>query len=384
MASPCFLESEDRHQAYSRKQKSLGLLCSNFVSLYNRDDVESISLDDAAKQLGVERRRIYDIVNVMESVGVLTRKAKNRYSWIGFLGIPKALEDLKKEALRDLSQHPVDDQCLQVSEDEEANKSIDHDEGTREDKPSNAFHKESRSDNRKEKSLGQLTQNFVKLFLTSDADTVSLDEAARLLLGDCNNLTQMKTRVRRLYDIANVLSSMNLIEKTQQAVTKKPAFRWLGNRGKPDMSVTVAIPPSATQMKKRAFGSDITNLDFKRSRTVSYVDRKPDRLQMRTEDLKACNLAVQKQLQNSKGYVFGPFQPVGVTRDAGKEGNMDRAKVNDWESLASSFRPQYHNQALSDLFAHYLEAWKSWFSEVTQGKSSVQQPYYKSIVNKLS
>ena len=48
------------------------ILCAafSFVVLYNRDDVESIGLDEAAKCLGVERRRIYDIVNVLESVGV--------------------------------------------------------------------------------------------------------------------------------------------------------------------------------------------------------------------------------------------------------------------------------------------------------------------------
>ncbi|KQK18075.1 hypothetical protein BRADI_1g38577v3 [Brachypodium distachyon] len=39
--------------------------------------------------------------------------------------------------------------------------------------------------------------------------------------------SNMRTKVRRLYDIANVLSSLNLIEKTQQVDSRKPAFRWL-------------------------------------------------------------------------------------------------------------------------------------------------------------
>nr|AAT08015.1 putative casein kinase I [Zea mays] len=42
---------------------------TSFMVLYNRDNVESIGLDEAAKCLSVERRRIYDIVNVLEGVG---------------------------------------------------------------------------------------------------------------------------------------------------------------------------------------------------------------------------------------------------------------------------------------------------------------------------
>ncbi|KAG1364018.1 putative E2F transcription factor-like E2FE [Cocos nucifera] len=203
------------------------------------------------------------------------------------------------------------------------------------------------TDNRREKSLGLLTQNFVKLFLTTDAEMVSLDEAARLLLGDGRDSSQMRTKVRRLYDIANVLSSINLLEKTQQSDTRKPAFRWLGTKGKPraDDDVAVAIPPSTKQRNKRAFGTDITNADYKRSKLNPPVDKKPSKARLRTDDSKECNLTAQTQLQNSKrGYVFGPFQPDGVLKRSGDVEEKGGNKVQDWESLASSFRPQYHNQ----------------------------------------
>uniref|UniRef100_A0A804LYV0 E2F/DP family winged-helix DNA-binding domain-containing protein n=1 Tax=Zea mays TaxID=4577 RepID=A0A804LYV0_MAIZE len=50
---------------------------TSFMVLYNRDNVESIGLDEAAKCLGVERRRIYDIVNVLEGVGSAARHRRH-------------------------------------------------------------------------------------------------------------------------------------------------------------------------------------------------------------------------------------------------------------------------------------------------------------------
>lgn len=35
-------------------------------------------------------------------------------------------------------------------------------------------------------------------------------------------------KVRRLYDIANVFTSLKLIEKIHLVQTRKPAFKWLG------------------------------------------------------------------------------------------------------------------------------------------------------------
>lgn len=64
-------------QKISRKQKSLGLLCDKFVMRFPESVPEGekceIHLDDLAKQMGTERRRIYDIVNVLESVQMMTK-----------------------------------------------------------------------------------------------------------------------------------------------------------------------------------------------------------------------------------------------------------------------------------------------------------------------
>ena len=42
---------------------------------------------------------------------------------------------------------------------------------------------------------------------------------------------KLKTKIRRLYDIANVLQSIGLIEKCQALNSKKPAFMWVGLQG---------------------------------------------------------------------------------------------------------------------------------------------------------
>lgn len=40
-----------------------------------------LDLNVSAKQLGVQKRRIYDITNVMEGVGLIERKCKNNVQW---------------------------------------------------------------------------------------------------------------------------------------------------------------------------------------------------------------------------------------------------------------------------------------------------------------
>lgn len=46
--------------------------------------------------------------------------------------------------------------------------------------------------------------------------------------------------------------------------------------------------------------------------------------------------------QGSKSYHFGPFAPVGIPKSGGLENNANQ--VLDLENLASTHKPQYHNQ----------------------------------------
>lgn len=84
---------------------------------------------------------------------------------------------------------------------------------------------------KKVKSLGNFCQQFIHLFVGWKA-VISLEEAARQITDDeAINDKALKTKIRRLYDIANVLQSIGLIEKTHMSTNRKPAFRWVGMEG---------------------------------------------------------------------------------------------------------------------------------------------------------
>ncbi|KAI5318884.1 hypothetical protein L3X38_038592 [Prunus dulcis] len=67
-----------------RYDSSLGLLTKKFINLIKHAEDGILDLNKAAETLEVQKRRIYDITNVLEGIGLIEKKLKNRIRWKGF------------------------------------------------------------------------------------------------------------------------------------------------------------------------------------------------------------------------------------------------------------------------------------------------------------
>lgn len=89
----------------TRYDTSLGLLTRKFTMLLEQSPDGVVDLNKASEVLQVQKRRIYDITNVLEGIGILEKKSKNNIQWKGGSKGSHAFNALKDEV-----------QCLQEQE----------------------------------------------------------------------------------------------------------------------------------------------------------------------------------------------------------------------------------------------------------------------------
>ncbi|KAK8729017.1 hypothetical protein OTU49_008592 [Cherax quadricarinatus] len=209
--------SSNRSSEGSRKDKSLGLLSEKFLEHFPMEvsfleSPRRLVIDEVASMLGTERRRVYDIINVLDSLSMAARVQKNMYQWMGKLHPEETLSRLKALGLKlgmglHLQQQHLDND-FKLPTNVNANGDGD------------------KIDSRREKSLGILCQKFLMLLLVSpEPHVISLDNAVRKLVGEVGeDGERLRTRGRRLYDIANVLTSLGLVKRVPTA----KAFQYVG------------------------------------------------------------------------------------------------------------------------------------------------------------
>lgn len=244
-------EEEDPHQhqqtptiKYSRKNKSLGILAESFLNHFTaqRDEdgndlCQEIMVDRLSTQLNVERRRIYDVVNILEALQVIVKIGKNTYHWMGRKHLPNQFALLQNDAIDAWPAYAAKVGFCPVSPPDRTPEG----RGAETTTPPVIVTANWMDNNElSSKSLTRLSHLFLQVFLVSGVP-LSLPQASDLIHGgrssndellalgmkegdayptDERRLQQivargLKTKIRRLYDIANVFLSVGLLRKCE-------------------------------------------------------------------------------------------------------------------------------------------------------------------------
>lgn len=102
----------------TRFDTSLGLLTKKFTFLLEQSPDGVVDLNKASEKLQVQKRRIYDITNVLEGIGILEKKSKNNIQWKGGSKGSHVTSALKNDIKRlDDAENRID-QLIAIAENE--------------------------------------------------------------------------------------------------------------------------------------------------------------------------------------------------------------------------------------------------------------------------
>lgn len=245
---------------YQRKKNSLGVLSESFVATYPSKPSgltgEALVIDELASHLNVERRRIYDVVNILEALQLVVKRGKNTYHWMGNSHLSSQFAILQNEAIEMWPEAAINN-------------------GLVDKLPTAGVHR--KAGNNEIKSLTKLSQLFVQVFLVG-FDTINLPQASDIIQGYASTTEKLaelgcgrnqsvphdpvqlqvaaarglKTKIRRLYDIANVFLSVGLlirVGRKEDNSHRRPHYRW--NFRESAQQIRSQIWPTLTEEQKK-------------------------------------------------------------------------------------------------------------------------------------
>jgi hypothetical protein len=223
-------------------------LCEKFLSAFGHlhpdGSASLLMLNDVAETLGVPRRRLYDVINVFESIDIMRRIGKLQYEFCGYDHLPQLLQQLANDEIAGL---PVEDRIRRApangrnslgSQQSKRAKAVADaapgapDQVPQEEDPGVIVHPGPPPPRTTSHSLYVLSRRLVRMLLTTTG-AISLANAAAILVGPGGVTDPMESRSqsqitveRRLYDIGSILCSLGLVERVYLK-KRQPAFEWI-------------------------------------------------------------------------------------------------------------------------------------------------------------
>lgn len=121
------IPAKNKNVERTRYDTSLSLLTKKFINLVETSSDGVVDLNIASEKLEVQKRRIYDITNVLEGIGILEKKSKNNIQWKGgqlpgerndILELQKDVADLEaKENALDRLLHNAEEKLRELCAD---------------------------------------------------------------------------------------------------------------------------------------------------------------------------------------------------------------------------------------------------------------------------
>lgn len=194
---------------YCRGEKSLSELSRRFLAGLWTKENHTINLEVMTKELGIERRRLYDIINILEGLQLIYRVSKSAFLWRGLAATAQSLPKFEAFLTKSTAEGTSPDLERFMSE------------------QLGSLTVQARV-SRRDKSLALLSLRMVQEFHVGGPHQ-TLDQLAGKLEGEAAQ-ARHKTMIRRLYDITNVFKAVGLVRKTTNK-DRSVAIEWLGVRG---------------------------------------------------------------------------------------------------------------------------------------------------------
>ncbi|OQR95301.1 hypothetical protein ACHHYP_00119 [Achlya hypogyna] len=222
-------ERSARNTNLQRMDKSITVLSVKFCAML-REATGAVNIVQAAKALGTQKRRLHEILNIIQSVGLIAKVGIGLCRWLGEASMLSTLQALKRVS-------PV------AAPD------------------SKQLHKKA--------VATALSERFVQVFLHQvRCEPVVLEDIMHVITTDlspCRDEPSVSP-TRRIYDIANVLSSLQLIKKIlvvkPETKRKQITFVWCGPSpvlAPPKFPRIQPTPPLEPSAKRARSGSEATS-----------------------------------------------------------------------------------------------------------------------------
>ena len=316
-----------------RKESSLKQICTSILSKFISSNKSEIKLNDFASELKVERRRIYDIVNVLEGFDVVSKQGKNRYLYRGLEGFKDCLvllENTLPENIPDLK----------------------------------VFSFEFKDPNLKKKSLTFLSIKLLKLFIIYK-ENINFKELIKLfgekylelkLNSNDKDLkkSENKNKIRRLYDIVNVFKSLGLIEKVINS-SGKSVFRFKGVQGlNNNVSKLNIKPPSSPDYMRVTILNELMSVKSRSTSGVKRVKQDSQKMPVNYQNqflnkFRSTNVKIESQkITNKPSNWKSNFEKVFLLKDNKKIRVLDSKVVSKDSLKIKLFQKSKNCQSLPD------------------------------------